>query len=58
MTFMTEFVWTASLQAIHNFIVLRNAPDSQREIRELADKMDQMAMDKFPLAYSSLEEHA
>lgn len=35
----TSFYWTASLQAIHHFVKLRNSPDAQAEIREYAEAM-------------------
>lgn len=35
----TSFVWTCSLQALANFIHLRNKPGAQYEIREYADTL-------------------
>lgn len=57
LTIMTEVVWTASLQAVHNFVVLRNAPDAQDEIRELAGLIDAAAKDAFPVSYAALVKH-
>lgn len=52
--FTTEICWTASLQAIHNFVILRNDPHSQHEIRVLASKLDEIAMLHFPVSYDAL----
>ena len=54
LTVMTEIAWTASLQAVHNFVVLRNAPDAQREIRELAAQIERHARHVAPYAFSAL----
>lgn len=54
MSIMTEVVWTASLQAIQNFVALRNADDAQTEIRTLAQQMDAIAKARFPISYTAL----
>ncbi len=54
MTFMTEVIWTASLQAVQNFVSLRLSEHAQREIRELAEKIDAIARSQFPVAYEAL----
>lgn len=38
-SFYTEYIWTASLQAIQHFIKLRDKPEAQAEIREYAKAM-------------------
>lgn len=40
LSFMTEFYWTVSFQALENFIELRNDSSAQGEIRELAQKLE------------------
>lgn len=57
LTIMTEVVWTASLQAVANFVELRRANDSQREIRDLADRIHEVALERFPVAYTALNEN-
>lgn len=53
----TQVVWTASLQAIHNFVVLRKDPHAQYEIRVLADQIEQIAQREFPVAYAALSQN-
>lgn len=55
LSFMTECVWTASLQAVYNFIVLRNDPHAQYEIQILAQEIEKIVVDKFPVAYRALQ---
>jgi thymidylate synthase (FAD) len=42
LSFMTEFIWTASLQAVVHFVKLRSDPHAQKEIRDLAAAMLQL----------------
>lgn len=44
----TEVYWTASFQAIANFIDLRDEPTAQWEIRQYAIAMREMVMDIYP----------
>jgi thymidylate synthase (FAD) len=44
----TEVYWTASFQAIMNFIELRNEKTSQIEIQEYAKAMLKITHDTFP----------
>jgi len=53
MCFMTEFYWTASFQAIMNFIELRNAPDAQGEIQDIAVQIEEHVKKAFPYAYAA-----
>ena len=55
MSSMTEVIWTASLQAVHNFLVLRDAPDAQHEIRDIAEKIRVIVEEKFPNSLKALE---
>lgn len=55
--FYTEFRWTASLQAIAHFIMLRSKPDAQTEIRDVADVIHSLAEERFGDALSILYEH-
>ena len=54
LSFMTEVIWTASLQAVAHFIRLRNDEHAQAEIRELASRMEKVVQEKFPHAYPAL----
>lgn len=51
MSFMTEFYWTASFQAVMNVVRLRTAPDAQQEIRQLAERIRDEVAKAFPAAY-------
>lgn len=51
LSFMTECYWTASFQAIMNFIELRKAPDAQFEIQEIAKIIEKETEKYFPRAY-------
>lgn len=57
LNFFTEWYWTASLQAIHHFVTLRDDPHAQREIREYAQSLGNIAEELFPYAWSALTEH-
>lgn len=50
----TEFYWTASLQAIVNFIKLRKHPGAQFEIREYANAIEKFVQKAVPVSYASL----
>lgn len=52
----TEFYWTASLQAIVNFIKLRTHPGAQYEIREYANAIERFTKMVVPISYSCLME--
>lgn len=54
MSFYTEFYWTASLQAMINFIHLRDASDAQKEIRDLAQQIRSIVEKLFPIACTAL----
>jgi thymidylate synthase (FAD) len=47
----TEVAWMCSAQALYHFIQLRDAPDSQWEIREYARVMREMLKEKCPFLY-------
>jgi thymidylate synthase (FAD) len=55
---MTEVIWTASLQAIHNFLVLRDAPEAQHEIQNIAHQIRMIAEEKFPHSIKALEQRS
>jgi len=44
----TEFYWTASFQAVCNFIELRDKPDAQWEIRQYAIVLKKMLHELYP----------
>lgn len=48
MSFMTEFYWTASFEAVMNVVRLRTAPDAQEEIRNLARQIQDIVVAAFP----------
>lgn len=50
----TEFYWTASLQAVVNFIKLRQHPGAQYEIREYANAIEKLLQDVVPVSYAAL----
>jgi thymidylate synthase (FAD) len=56
LAFYTEFYWTASLQAVLNFIKLRDHEGSQYEIREYAKAMRTLVEKKFPVSLKAFEE--
>ena len=51
MSFMTEFYWTASFQAVMHFVKLRAADDSQKEIRDLAKQIDDLVKNCLPTTH-------
>lgn len=53
----TEFVWSASLQAVLNFISLRSSDHAQYEIRVYADAMLEMLQDIVPTIMKSWNAH-
>lgn len=44
----TEFYWTASFQAVMNFLELRNKPDAQWEVREFAKIIEKQMRGNLP----------
>lgn len=50
----TEFYWTVSLQALVNFIHLRQHPGAQYEIRLYADALEKLTRDVVPVSYDAL----
>lgn len=58
LTFITEVVWTASLQAIHNFVLLRNSEHAQYEIKLLAQQIQYVVVEKFPVAFDALVKYS
>jgi thymidylate synthase (FAD) len=57
LNFYTEFYWTASLQAVINFIKLRDHENSQYEIRQYAQAMKELVSVKFPHSLEALLEY-
>jgi len=51
----TEFYWTASLQAVVNFIQLRKHETAQYEIREYANAIETLTEQVVPVAYECLQ---
>lgn len=50
----TEFYWTVSLQALTNFIQLRQHPGAQYEIREYAQAVETLTAQVVPVSYRYL----
>lgn len=53
---VTKVWWTASLQAVANFLKLRDAPDAQGEIQVLARKIKEAVEPHFPISLKALLE--
>lgn len=54
MSFMTEFYWTASLQAVAHLVQLRTAPGAQQETRDVARLIEVLAAAAFPCAWEAI----
>lgn len=54
---MTQFIFTASLQAWHHFYRLRTDEHAQREIQAYAHKVGEIVSGLFPHAWRCLREH-
>jgi len=52
-----RWVWTASLQAVAHFLRLRLDEHAQKEIRDYAAAVKQLAMEKFPVSLQALLEN-
>ena len=52
----TEVIWTASFQALMNFVELRDKPDSQWEIREYAKAIRYILYQIYPKTSEIWEE--
>lgn len=50
----TEFYWTASLQALVNFIQLRQHEGAQYEIRCFANALESLTRQLIPTSYDAL----
>lgn len=53
----TEFVWTASLQAVVHFCKLRNHEGAQMEIQDYADAVEELCRPLVPHSWESLWRH-
>lgn len=56
LNFYTEVIWTASLQAILNFISLRDHQGSQKEIQVYAQAIKELLKDIVPVSMNAWEE--
>ena len=54
MSVYTECYWTASLQAVFNYLILRKEATAQYEIRQYAEAIEQFVKEHAPNAYNSL----
>ena len=50
----TEVIWTGSLQAMHNFVKLRDHEHAQEEIRLYAQAISSVCETKFPYSWEAL----
>ena len=50
----TEVIWTSSLQALHNFVELRNHPHAQEEIKLYAKAISDVCETQFPVSWKAL----
>jgi len=53
----TEVMWTASLQALFNFVSLRDHEHAQQEIRDYAKVVDVVCSELYPISWKALKEH-
>lgn len=53
----TRMKWTVNLRALFNFLSLRTAEHAQREIRDYADVVEQLARQVVPDAFACFDEH-
>ena len=58
MSYYTEFIWTASLQAVLHFVKLRDHPEAQKEIREYAEIVHTIVQELFPVATEKFKDNA
>jgi len=49
----TEFIWTVNARALMNFLSLRNAEAAQREIREFAEKIEDIFAELMPVTHAA-----
>lgn len=51
---MTTWIWTGSLLAFSRFYNLRSSPDAQKEIQDLALKVEEVIKPLFPVSWEAL----
>ena len=54
LTLYTEVIWTSSLQALHNFVELRNHKHAQEEIKLYAQAISEICETQFPVSWEAL----
>jgi thymidylate synthase (FAD) len=55
---MTEWYWSGSLDAFADMCHLRCKPDTQAETREVAEKIEDLMMNRFPVSWEALRMYA
>jgi thymidylate synthase (FAD) len=55
---MTEWYWSGSLDAFADMCHLRCKPDTQAETREVAEKIEDLMMNHFPVSWEALRMYA
>ena len=51
---MTEWYWSGTLMAFARVCNLRCKPDTQKETREIANQIDELTGDLFPVSWEAL----
>jgi thymidylate synthase (FAD) len=54
---MTEWYWSGSLHAFARVCNLRCKTDTQKETRDVADQIDIIAREHFPISWKYLRSH-
>lgn len=52
----TQCMWTGSLQAVMHFLTLRNKPEAQKETRDYAKGIQQLAYEVFPKSLELIDQ--
>jgi thymidylate synthase (FAD) len=52
---MTEWYWTGSIAAFNRICSLRLAKDSQKETKDIAEKIFNIIGDLYPVSWEALE---
>ena len=55
---MTEWYWSGSLDAFADMCHLRCKPDTQAETREVAEKIEDLMINRFPVSWEALRMYA
>jgi thymidylate synthase (FAD) len=53
----TQFYWTVNARALMNFLSLRTHETAQRDIRQYADAVLELAVPEMPVTFAAWEKH-